>query len=296
MSDPDDDLLDALADLARSDAAPDHPDRRWEALADGASPNEEAALRARAARDPDAARRLEIFAPLGEASRARFVDGILSTLAADAPSPSGDASGDAARAADADTAPAPDNVVPFVRRRAALIIGGLVAAAAAVLIATTLTPDPQSYALSPEIGGLGPPVRTVADRGPGAQPERLPYFAPSTPIRLRLRAGSPGDRAAVRAAVRADGVTRPWPIEFHVSAEGHLTAQGSVEALGLWRFGPGRRTIVLAVGPPDALPEQIDHPAPPGADWQSFAVDVELVSASEAQRRAADSADSAESR
>lgn len=86
--------LAALREVARQEAEDALADPRWDALAAGtASAEELAALEALAAAEPAAADAPQLFAPLGDAEKDRFLEAIRGTLAAaplatEAPAPS----------------------------------------------------------------------------------------------------------------------------------------------------------------------------------------------------------------
>jgi hypothetical protein len=261
----DEDRLEALID--------ERPE--WEAVARGELDVDEAIARRRAAGDADVDRAADYFRPFAANETAALVDGLLESVGSQAP--------DAA----------PDNVVPFVPRpstpapapakphdpgssRFWWIPGGMLATAAAAIVLWWVWPPSEDVLEINEDGGT-----VIATRDPS-----LPGYVLETDGGLKsLRGETEGetspddarhryqrdtsfewvlrpkadveDAVAVRGFAFADGGRAGLPLQLDALAKvaptGAIRIAGKIAELNL---EPGRYTIALAVGRPEALPTQ----------------------------------------
>lgn len=231
-------LLEALGEVAR--AEPDVLDARWDALAAGAlSADERAALEALAAGDRQMADALEAFAPRDDALDDRITAAILAQTAAGPAAP--------------DTRDAPVVAIgtaPSARRRWAwLAAAGAALAAGLIAFALRGGPTLPDYALDNRAGEQA--ARGVDD------PAAATVYGPGSRVDLILRPATDviGPVAARVFHQHGDTISA-LPIAPTASATGVLRLTGSVDAL--LPPGQGAQRLLIAIGPPDALPKSVD--------------------------------------
>lgn len=253
MKDPrEDPRTRALAALAREEAVDAVADPRWDELsADTISAEDRAALDALAARTPELEGAPELFAPLGAAAEARFVDAIQAQIKADR-----DASAITTASATKAPAEAKSTIValpkPRARGRWMALSGGLAMAAAFALFIALRSTGPADEAL-PAFETVF--VSGVKDhRGPGDDgPVRV---RPGSVITAAARPATPvrGQLAARAWLVRGASVVS-LTTTFETSEDGaiRLVARfGGVQAIE-----PGPADLVIAVCRPEALPAEL---------------------------------------
>jgi hypothetical protein len=199
---PDDDGNDALFQRLR--AADPLADPRWDALADGTLPEDEAAeLKTACERGDAPAGAYEVFQPMSPERREKLLAAVLGP---DAPAERGEA---------------PVPVSPW-RRRAFVAACGLALAASVALAVRLRTPTPlPSYTISFEGADT---VRTVPSAQPATAPPRALHLRPGARARILLiPASATGGDVEVRAFVVLGGEAAPW------DAGARITKEGAVE-------------------------------------------------------------------
>ena len=220
----DDDLLQALGDLARDEDPAQ--DLRLDQLSAGTlCEDEREALRARNV--PMAEDVIEAFRPIDEAGKERFVDAILAQQ----------------------TEPA-STVVPLPSKRKWLagtgVAGAVALAAAIALFVSTRGPAPLPDYDLVVLGG---------ESGVRSKPaEGVPRLVAGSRLELRLR---PATRTSgtleVRGALKRGADVRTWSPPVHQDPDGAARIVGTREELfpgipnGTW-------TVVVGIGRPDTLP------------------------------------------
>jgi hypothetical protein len=259
----DDDLVSRLADLAREDeaAARRRLDPRWDRLAAGTLPPEEAAaLAAEAGASAEGAAAREAFAPLGNEFRERVVAAVRGEVQAAerekkdpgevrGPAPLGEAR--------RGRRPAPEDAGARARRRGRRqVLAGSAAAAAglaAAVVLAVLRPWAAVEPLPPyslTVSGATEQWRGEAPPESAATPQR---FAPGNRLELVLtpQAAVEG-RPEVAAYLARDGALTLWPVAAEVSEHGAVRIAGTVgEDLPL---PAGESRLAVAVARRGALP------------------------------------------
>ncbi len=230
MSDERDESLMALAGEAARRERDAEPDPRWDALAYGELDDaEREALREAAGEDFDALEAL--FTGGDAAAQEAQVDALLDRI----------------------EAPAPSAAVPLRRSRWRLVGGAAAAvmlAAAAWLIFVPPRPSVSAPVYELEVSGGQRDVRgTETEDGP----RRL---GPTARLTLSLVPEVAADPSITAVAfARGAGGARPLALAFERSETGSFRWAGGASELGL---PPGDWTLVLLVGPEDALPHDAD--------------------------------------
>jgi hypothetical protein len=268
----DDELLEALAEVARGERAVELEDARWDALAaDELSAEDRAALETWGDEDELAALAFEAFRPVDEGRKAAFVDAMLAELGSTAT----DATPDVQSAQPEPVRTTGAKIIPFRRSflGRGLLIGAPLALAAALAVFLlrpgAAVPVP-GYSLE-VTGGLHTVRGDEVPKGP-------PTVGPGVRLELVL---SPDTRVTGPVAARGflvrDGEARPWALTPEITEAGAIRLAGDAAALGLTDVPAGHWTAIIAVGRPDALPKTapIADPAD-DAGWRRLVTPLEL--------------------
>lgn len=253
-----DELLDALAEVARGERAAEPEDARWDALAaDALCAEDLAALEALAAEDDSTAATFEAFRPIDAGRKAGIVDAMLTELAR------------SNSAAPPDAVPTGAKIIPFRRSflgRAVTIGVPLALAAGLALFAlrpAAVAPVP-GYSL--EIAGGQQAMR--GDTPTGTPPTLAPGVRLELVLSPDTRVRGPG-ALGVRGFLLRDGQAQPWSPAAEITEAGAVRLAGDLVGLGLADVPPGAYTAVLAVGRVDALPSEAPQAdPPPDAGWR----------------------------
>ncbi len=233
----DEDLLQALGEVARDEAGEPF-DARWDAMAaDELSDEDRAALEALAAGDPELADAPEAFAPLDDAAKERITDSILLVL-------------------EQEKAPAP--VLKFPTRRVLLVAAPLAAAAALLFMLLPRGADLPAYGLDASKGEM-----SVRGSGPAAE---VPIYKQGTRLDLILRPATKVQGGAqLRTFVKQAGAVRDWNIPHEVAPGGAFRIAGAAETL---LPQPGDYELIFAIGPPKGTPtaQEVSGEGP----WQTL--------------------------
>ena len=317
MSEVSPDELDVLLGCRareREEAELDARAPEWEAVAHGGLGVEDAITQRREAGDEDVERAADYFRPMDTDETTSLVDGLLAGLAGE--DATGDESGNPVRESGAFTKP--DNLIllPTTEGEASKpgpakpgeiaahdpgssrswwIPGGMLAAAAAAIAVWWIWPP------SEEIRGIGRDETTVAQRDPlpsyvletdgglkqlrgdtdGSINDDAPHrYRRQTKFEWILRPKSPvSGEIAVRAFAFVSGGQAALPLAtdalVEIADSGAIRIAGQIAQLGL---EPGRYTIALVIGRPDALPEQApDSSGPrPNESWELRRVEITI--------------------
>ena len=311
-ADPDDGLALALGQFVREHeaAAVDARPPEWEAALGGELSFDDALAARREAGDEEVERAAAHFRPFDSSESDSLVDNLLGSLAsAESESESESAAPEAPGGA---PLPADElaEVIPLAKAKAKAhepephdprasswwVPGGMLAAAAAAILMWWVLPPSDDLrgtgdTGSPKIAQLEPlPAYGIeADPGlaalrgdeggeeAGAAPLR---YHRDTPFRWLLRPAVNVDEPVdVRGFAFVEGGSAGLPLHLEALTEradsGVIRIAGKIAALDL---EPGRYTIALALGRPDALPTQaaqVAAPSPEGA-WQVHRLEINI--------------------
>ena len=285
----DDELLQRLARIAREEEDDERLDPRWEALAAGTLPVEEAeALRREAEESMQTKTRHDAFSPLGPEFRSRVVAAIreqhgkrAGTVAA-APEPEAPP-----RVSDIGAAHPRRPHRRWPRRRWAA--AGL---AAAALLTFALWPhgQPPLPGYAAHLAGGVQTMRAPADPRPAAgEAGEAVVFAPGNAFELVLTPAEPvrGRLTVATFVAPAGAAARPITLPAEVSLQGAVRIAGRVG--GEVALPPGESDLLVAVGragrlpPPEELVERLAAGArAEGRGWVAWRLPVVLRPAGEA--------------
>jgi hypothetical protein len=239
-----DKLLDAVARAAEKDEIEEDP--RWRALVEGRlSEADRKALDELAAMDARHDEARQLLTPLGDEARERFTDRILGEIAR-APEPVA-------------PPPAGAEVIALEPKRKWVPVVAALALAAGLALFVTLRRDS-----STELA-LGDPVPSYemalvggerSDRAAPAQadPQAPIVLGPGSSLEILLRPATPYRKPiAVRGFLVQNGRAQSWEIKPDISADGAVRIAGERETL-FANVAPGPWEVVIAVGPPGAVP------------------------------------------
>lgn len=242
----DDEMLDALAKVAREDDPIADP--RWEQLTEGTlSERDRAELAALAETSERAKRAHAAFRPLDDAARARMTASLLAAVAKEKPT---SASNDEVPIAGAPPPQIGSSPAPAPKARARGLWLAMAAAIAGIgIYVATLSPHGQdlpAYAMV-VTGG------EKSSRAPG-EPPKTPELGPESRLEITLRPTVPAKGPIeVRAFLLRNGEARPWAPAVKVAEGGAAQVAGAKEVL-FAGIEAGAWEMVLAIGRPESLP------------------------------------------
>jgi hypothetical protein len=268
------------------------PPAEWEAVARGDMSVEQAL--GSGSLDADPALAAAYFRPFDAGERDSLVDGLLAAVAAPAAVP----------APAVAPAPEPDNVIPLAAAKPKphdpasskfwWIPGGMLAAAAAAILAWWVWPPNAAVQRidGPRVAALDPLPSYVLEtdgglkelRGDTGSEDAVRHrYAHDTPFEWVLRPKTDvSEPVGVRAFAFVEGGRAGLPVDLQrlatVAASGAVRITGKIADLNL---EPGRYTIALVVGRPDALPtdasavlEPADGASDATAAWSARRIEI----------------------